>query len=531
MASTLVLAGVPPGAKVGIGMREWTAQERFRGIRDVPPGVFFIFVSHHGTEKKAPAGVGTRNADSSGELQDESRHAHGTGPGTGIPAPRSGFFAVFQAQTVVARAFDHESEDFLSLEEIDAQLGRLDNPGSDQSKFGIAAAVDGLNITGGDDDSQMRRARRRERWQSLRDELYELIQGAHEGSLGLWGLGPFPMDDLETWISLTSFITPRVVLRLGPGANGEGSISSVYDTDDDVYGPSSDEPGSVSARQQRRDRRISDAEAALEAQLRAGASDEELQASNGMRQAHQPNFSYVSAQHPPRGLSREEVTEFGVDKTVSLEAVIRDGWRGDEAGVLGELQFSFICFLVGQSFDGFEQWKKLVIVICGCQAAVSRRPQFFAHAVQVLAAQLKHVPLEFFGVDEVFDGSKKDSESGNIARNSFLANSLRELLEVLEDDDAGEHLNRSAAGLRGLVEWKFGKEILQPRRGHTLFEATPREKYRVEELCSSTNADGETDVSTTDFFDSDDDFAPAVVNMDDLSDGQRQFLKEQWAGE
>lgn len=34
--------------------------------------------------------------------------------------------------------------------------------------------------------------------------------------------------------------------------------------------------------------------------------------------------------------------------------------------VLGELQFSFVCFLVGQHYDSFEHWKRLTSLLCEC---------------------------------------------------------------------------------------------------------------------------------------------------------------------
>ncbi len=49
----------------------------------------------------------------------------------------------------------------------------------------------------------------------------------------------------------------------------------------------------------------------------------------------------------------------------------------DPNGVLGELQFAFICFLMGQSFDGFEQWKQLIAVLCSCEEAMQKYPDLF----------------------------------------------------------------------------------------------------------------------------------------------------------
>ncbi len=55
----------------------------------------------------------------------------------------------------------------------------------------------------------------------------------------------------------------------------------------------------------------------------------------------------------------------------------------------GELQFSFLAFLVGQSFAGLMQWRALLQLLLGCfSAALGQHQQLFAQALDVLAAQL-----------------------------------------------------------------------------------------------------------------------------------------------
>ena len=45
--------------------------------------------------------------------------------------------------------------------------------------------------------------------------------------------------------------------------------------------------------------------------------------------------------------------------------------------VLVELQFSFLCFLVAQNYDSFEQWKHLVALLCTCVKAMKKFPNLF----------------------------------------------------------------------------------------------------------------------------------------------------------
>lgn len=53
----------------------------------------------------------------------------------------------------------------------------------------------------------------------------------------------------------------------------------------------------------------------------------------------------------------------------------------DELSLLGELQFAFVSFLIGQSYDGFDQWKSLLNLFCSCEKAVQTRPTLFAEFV------------------------------------------------------------------------------------------------------------------------------------------------------
>ena len=68
----------------------------------------------------------------------------------------------------------------------------------------------------------------------------------------------------------------------------------------------------------------------------------------------------------------------------------------NELNVICELQFSFICFLVGQVLDAFEQWKSLLSLLCNCEVSIKNRVKFFQELVNVMYFQLKEMPEDFF---------------------------------------------------------------------------------------------------------------------------------------
>lgn len=56
--------------------------------------------------------------------------------------------------------------------------------------------------------------------------------------------------------------------------------------------------------------------------------------------------------------------------------------------VLGELQLSFLCFLIGQQFDSFDQWKKLTALLCGNQSSIAKYEDMYTELVQILHFQV-----------------------------------------------------------------------------------------------------------------------------------------------
>ena len=52
------------------------------------------------------------------------------------------------------------------------------------------------------------------------------------------------------------------------------------------------------------------------------------------------------------GMSPEQLTALNLDKTELLEQVLQKEYGGSWMEFLGELQFSFLVFLMGQSLEG-----------------------------------------------------------------------------------------------------------------------------------------------------------------------------------
>lgn len=77
----------------------------------------------------------------------------------------------------------------------------------------------------------------------------------------------------------------------------------------------------------------------------------------------------------------------------------------------GELQFAFVCFLIGNVYDGFEHWKRLLALLCRSEEAMRKRKELYLGLIAVLYHQLGEIPPDFF-VDIV-------------SQNNFLTSTLQ----------------------------------------------------------------------------------------------------------
>jgi A1 cistron-splicing factor AAR2 len=87
-------------------------------------------------------------------------------------------------------------------------------------------------------------------------------------------------------------------------------------------------------------------------------------------------------------------------------------------GVLAELQLSFVLFIFCEDFDGLEQWKRLVHLVCHSEAFLIGQQDFLFNFIAVLKQQLQNIPADFF--------------QDIISCQNFLRPSLRALFSAID---------------------------------------------------------------------------------------------------
>jgi len=213
-------------------------------------------------------------------------------------------------------------------------------------------------------------------------------------------LGAYPYQSWKKWISLSNRITPTSLQRLQPKCGPTICSSTEVTNSEKVLG------------------------------LPVEPSDP----------SSCINYSSISKKYPD-GATPAEITKYSLDSSHQLEVFLAPHDNIDE--VLVELQFSFLCFLVGQNYDSFCQWKHLVAMMCGCGEALLKYPQLFLNFISDMHFQMQEVPEDFF--------------TDIVSCNNFLVTSLTDLFaNIKENEDALTQLKTKAISFENHLSKKFG---------------------------------------------------------------------------
>ncbi|KAH0462967.1 hypothetical protein IEQ34_007549 [Dendrobium chrysotoxum] len=170
-------------------------------------------------------------------------------------------------------------------------------------------------------------------------------------------LGPYPLDHYGNWKHLSCYISESTISRIEPiGAE----ISIAHESVLFDQGQKSE-----------MEKRWLD-------QLKNSSFSECSLEKNVKRRCF---YTTIPKIVKSKNITSEELTALNLDKTKLLENILMTNFGGEEDLLLGELQFSFIAFMMGQSLEAFMQWKDLPL---------RTRSQLFTKFIRVIYFQLKH---------------------------------------------------------------------------------------------------------------------------------------------
>mmetsp|Transcript_60035 Transcript_60035/g.140330 ORF Transcript_60035/g.140330 Transcript_60035/m.140330 type:complete len:406 (+) Transcript_60035:28-1245(+) len=259
------------------------------------------------------------------------------------------------------------------------------------------------------------------------DEEYRYADGARSFDFDQ-NLGPYPLELREQWAELTRHATAELVQKVEPVSGRVRSKRAEYDESKNGGAPP---------------------EAAQEAAEGAEGGDEVMEDVRDVKKEEtlESNtgslfFSAVPRRRKKPCRTAVETTQLYMDRTAQLEEMLSKAYGGNELAILGELQLAYIAFLLGQNFDGFEQWRALLQLLCGCEEATLRRPELYAELLRTFFAQLDQAPSDLFGDD--------------LTKDNFLGSCALSLLEICDTEASALKLRKRCIKLRQLVEQKFG---------------------------------------------------------------------------
>ena len=145
----------------------------------------------------------------------------------------------------------------------------------------------------------------------------------------------------------------------------------------------------------------------------------------------------------PHAIGGERTSQF-LDKTYYLETLLQQ--LPNELALLGEFQLSFLTMLYMNNFSGFEAWKNLFTVFCGCKRALQTHTSLFKHFLRVLREQ--------------FDMCSEETFNEIILESQFVGTNLRMLNTAIEDlDPSSSTLEFGFAQLTALLSAKFDWDL------------------------------------------------------------------------
>jgi A1 cistron-splicing factor AAR2 len=73
----------------------------------------------------------------------------------------------------------------------------------------------------------------------------------------------------------------------------------------------------------------------------------------------------------------------------------------ESTDLLGEIQFTFVVFMLGQNLEALEQWKALLCLVSTCREAIASGDSLYFKLIPVIYSQLEELPIDFFVSDEL----------------------------------------------------------------------------------------------------------------------------------
>ncbi|XP_064154714.1 protein AAR2 homolog isoform X2 [Anguilla rostrata] len=238
-------------------------------------------------------------------------------------------------------------------------------------------------------------------------------------------LGPYPYETMRKWVSLTDKLTQEVASSLQPLS---GRIMAFSDVVPELH---------LTHTKDREEHNLPRNDTECQS-MREGL---ERLPRMKLRPGTEIRFSDIPKQTYPEGATPAQITQCSIDLSYALDCLLEKQYKQEPLHVLGELQFAFVCFLIGNVYEGFEHWKRLLTLLCRAETAMHKRRDLYLGLIAVLYHQLGEIPPDFF-VDIV-------------SQDNFLTSTLQEFFQFATGPGVDGTLRKRAEKFKAHLTKKF----------------------------------------------------------------------------
>ncbi|XP_007237712.1 protein AAR2 homolog isoform X2 [Astyanax mexicanus] len=238
-------------------------------------------------------------------------------------------------------------------------------------------------------------------------------------------LGAYPYDTLRKWVSLTDKLSQEVAVALQPLSGRVCAFSDVV--------PELQLKLTKDRAEQNLPRNDTQCQTMKEGLDRLPRMKQ--------REGTELRFSQIPKQTYPPGATPAQITQCSMDLSYALNCLLEDHHKDQPLNVLGELQFAFVCFLVGNVYEAFEHWKQLLALLCKSEEAMKERKDLYLGLISVLYHQLGEIPPDFF-VDIV-------------SQNNFLTSTLQDFFQFAGGSGVDATLRKRSEKFKAHLTKKF----------------------------------------------------------------------------
>ncbi|XP_056405936.1 protein AAR2 homolog [Hyla sarda] len=247
-------------------------------------------------------------------------------------------------------------------------------------------------------------------------------------------LGPYPYESLRRWVSLTNHISKETVLKLQPVCGTICSFPEVLPME------------KMTLTEDRVKHNLPRYDTMCQNYKEGLSRLPQMKQKDGT----EIRFSQLPEKMYPKNATPAEITEHSMDLSYALGQVIDMNYPGNPLEILAELQFAFVCFLLGNVYEGFEQWKNLLNLLCRAETFSLQHSGLYNEVISILYHQLAQVPTDFF-IDIV-------------SQNNFLTSTLQALFSFLCSPSTPKDLRKKALRFRSHLtkrfQWDFEEDPL-----------------------------------------------------------------------